>query len=50
MAGVALAVLPLVALLMRDHPRDIGLRPFGGPGNQPDTKGKRPGEERTRAL
>src|SRR5437763_6367432 len=28
-AGVALVVLPLVALLMRDHPHDIGLRPFG---------------------
>src|SRR5207244_4150400 len=28
-AGVGLAVLPLVAVLMRDDPRDIGLRPFG---------------------
>src|SRR5438309_1714563 len=30
-AGVALVVLPLVALLMRDDPRDVGLRPFGAP-------------------
>src|SRR5207248_4895824 len=30
-AGVALVVLPLVALLMRDDPRDVGLRPFGEP-------------------
>ena len=36
-AGVALVVLPLVALLMRDHPRDIGLRPFGEPANAPPT-------------
>src|SRR5256885_14398397 len=36
-AGVALVVLPLVALLMRDHPRDIGLRPFGEPPNAPPT-------------
>jgi sugar phosphate permease len=28
-AGVALVILPLVALLMRDDPRDVGLRPFG---------------------
>src|SRR5216684_7064000 len=36
-AGVALVVLPLVALLMRDHPQDIGLRPFGEPANAPPT-------------
>src|SRR5262249_57781470 len=36
-AGIALVVLPLVALLMRDHPRDIGLRPFGEPANAPPT-------------
>jgi sugar phosphate permease len=36
-AGVALVVLPLVALLMRDHPHDIGLRPFGEPANAPPT-------------
>jgi sugar phosphate permease len=30
-AGVALVILPLVAALMRDDPRDIGLRPFGEP-------------------
>src|SRR2546428_6463827 len=30
-AGAALVVLRLVALLMRDDPRDVGLRPFGEP-------------------
>ncbi|HEX3176805.1 MAG TPA: MFS transporter [Methylomirabilota bacterium] len=34
-AGVALLVLPLVAWLMRDDPRDIGLRPFGEPAGAP---------------
>jgi sugar phosphate permease len=28
-AAVALALLPLVALLMRDRPRDIGIAPYG---------------------
>lgn len=28
-AGVALALLPVVALLMRDQPRDVGLAPYG---------------------
>jgi sugar phosphate permease len=28
-AGVALALLPVVALLMRDRPRDMGLAPYG---------------------
>ena len=28
-AGVALLVIPLVAILMRDRPSDLGLRPFG---------------------
>jgi sugar phosphate permease len=28
-AGVALALIPVVALLMRDRPEDIGLRPYG---------------------
>src|SRR5215470_7292112 len=36
-AGVALVVLPLVAVLMRDHPRDMGLRPFGESANAPAT-------------
>jgi len=40
-AGVALVVLPLVALLMRDHPRDIGLRPFGEPPTHPLRRGRR---------
>src|SRR5262249_19182356 len=29
MAGVALALLPLVAVLMRDRPEDVGLEPYG---------------------
>jgi predicted MFS family arabinose efflux permease len=29
-AGGALAVVPLVLLLMRDHPYDVGLPPYGG--------------------
>src|SRR6266566_1170304 len=28
-AGTALALLPVVALLMRDRPRDVGLAPYG---------------------
>jgi sugar phosphate permease len=27
--GVTVALLPIVALLMRDHPRDLGLSPYG---------------------
>jgi len=35
-AGVALALLPLVAILMRDRPEDVGLAPYGGePGAAP---------------
>jgi sugar phosphate permease len=34
-AGVALVALPLIALLMRERPSDLGLRPYGA----------RPGEE-----
>src|SRR5262249_41595937 len=29
MVGVALALLPLVAILMRDRPEDVGLEPYG---------------------
>src|SRR3989449_636305 len=36
-AGVGLVILPLVALLMRDDPRDVGLRPFGEPVGAPPT-------------
>lgn len=31
-AAAALAVVPLIAWLMRDEPRDVGLRPFGESG------------------
>jgi MFS family permease len=30
MAGLALLITPMVALLIRDHPRDVGLAPYGG--------------------
>ena len=33
-AGVALALIPVVALLMRDRPRDIGLAPYGTADNR----------------
>jgi sugar phosphate permease len=33
LAGVALALLPAVALLMRDRPQDIGLAPYGAADN-----------------
>jgi sugar phosphate permease len=32
--GVALALLPIVALLMRDHPQDIGMAPYGADDNK----------------
>ncbi|WP_375432060.1 MFS transporter [uncultured Friedmanniella sp.] len=34
-AGVALAVVPLVILLLRDQPADLGLAPYGGTTVQP---------------
>jgi sugar phosphate permease len=33
-AGVAAAVVPLVFLLMRDRPADMGLLPYGGAGDE----------------
>ncbi|WP_407649606.1 MFS transporter [Goodfellowiella coeruleoviolacea] len=30
-AGAALVVVPLVVWLLRDHPSDVGLRPYGAP-------------------
>ena len=33
-AGVALALVPVVALLMRDRPRDVGLAPYGAADNR----------------
>jgi sugar phosphate permease len=30
MAGLALLIAPLVALLIRDYPKDVGLAPYGG--------------------
>lgn len=34
-AGAALLLVPLVALLMRDHPSDLGLPPYGGSAIEP---------------
>ncbi len=35
LAGVLLLVLPLIFLLMRDSPEQLGLRPYGSPGEEP---------------
>lgn len=34
-SGAALAVVPLVVWLLRDRPRDVGLRPYGATDEQP---------------
>ncbi|MFD2421911.1 MFS transporter [Amycolatopsis pigmentata] len=34
-AGVALAVVPVALLLLRDHPADVGTTPFGAAGPEP---------------
>ena len=40
---VALAItLPLVALLLRDSPADVGLRPFGAVGRRPADRQQNP--------
>ncbi|HYB41906.1 MAG TPA: MFS transporter, partial [Candidatus Methylomirabilis sp.] len=33
-AGVAVVVLPIVAIFMRDDPREVGLRPFGADADE----------------
>jgi sugar phosphate permease len=33
LAGLVIVFVPLVALLMRDRPRDLGLTPYGGEGD-----------------
>ncbi len=35
-AGAALVVAPLVTILMREHPRDVGLQPYGAEPDSPD--------------
>jgi MFS family permease len=35
-AGVALMMIPLVALFMRDEPGDVGLRPYGAAAGAPE--------------
>ena len=37
-AGVAMLVVPLVALFMRDRPSDLGLRPYGAPEGYEEAK------------
>ena len=37
LAGMVVVFVPLVALLMRDRPRDLGLTPYGGEG-EPNTE------------
>jgi MFS family permease len=37
-AGSALAVVPVVLLLLRDHPADVGLTPYGAPPDTPVAK------------
>jgi MFS family permease len=34
-AGVLVAMLPVVALFMRERPADVGLRPYGAPDDSP---------------
>ena len=41
-AGVALAVTPLVALVLRDYPQDAGLRPYGDDDRAPAVRPPRP--------
>ncbi|HUN49327.1 MAG TPA: MFS transporter [Stellaceae bacterium] len=42
LVAVLLLMLPLVALLMRDHPRDVGLKPFGAPPDAKEPEATRP--------
>ncbi len=34
-AAAAVAVIPLVVLVIRDHPKDVGLRAYGAPEDEP---------------
>jgi sugar phosphate permease len=40
-AGVALAIIPLIGILMRDRPSQIGLRPFGDKTEIPEVRQSR---------
>jgi len=42
LVAALLLMLPLVALLMRDHPRDVGLKPFGAPSDAKEPEATRP--------
>lgn len=50
-AAVALAVMPLAAVLLRDHPEDMGLRPYGADEDHvPPAKGQNPVTAAMQAL
>src|SRR3954464_13829880 len=50
-AAAALAVLPLVARLLRDRPRDVGVVPYGGTaGDDPEPVPTGPARRPPRAL
>jgi MFS family permease len=50
-SGVALLMIPIVALFMRNEPADVGLRPYGAPVGGPETpQGLTSGNPLTTAL
>ena len=48
--AITLAMIPIAALLMRDHPRDIGIAPFGAPAGFKDETIKAPSNPVAHAL
>ena len=40
--AVTLAMIPIAAMLMRDHPRDIGIAPYGAPADYKAAPAKKP--------
>jgi MFS family permease len=40
--AITLAVIPIAALLLRDHPRDVGIKPYGAPAGFEDTPAAAP--------
>lgn len=49
-AAIALALVPLVALLMRDRPSDVGLPPYGATEIEPPQPAQNPALRALRAL
>ena len=47
---ITLAMIPIAALFMRDHPRDVGIMPYGAPAGFEDTPAKTPINPITHAL